>query len=275
MSKTFIIAEAACTWLHGGLEAAYRSIGAAKECGADAWKTQWTSDPLEMGKRRGMDGEKYRRLAWDPVWHVLLEEECEKAGIEYMCTVFIPKDAEYINPWVKRFKVSAFEMFDTELQHACVKAGKYKKPLIVSYNPKGYPWPEGSKEYNAYQSYYWDKFWPDVCKVGQPQVLHCISKYPCPPEELGVSRCRETDEGDWLGLSDHSTSVLSGAVAVGAGAMIIEKHVRLSDTPSTDPDYGHSLCLEGPRDGISLEYGETRSEFQIYVDNIREAERML
>ena len=253
MSKVMIIAEAACTWLHGGLEAAYKSIKAAKECGADAWKTQWTSDPLEMGKRRGMDGEKYRRLAWDPSWHELLAARCKEYGIEYMVTTFILKDITTIAPLVKRFKISNYEGSWLEFVDAHLTYGKQviiSKPVSTTHERD---------------------------QLKDVRTLQCVSQYPCPLEEVRISSirgCKYTDYGrrmTWLpncdGISDHSTSVLTGAVAVGAGARIIEKHVRLSDTPSTDPDYGHSLIVDG--------FPPIDTCFAQYVDNIREAERML
>lgn len=246
MSKTFIIAEAACTWLHGGLEAAFRSIRAAKECGADAWKTQWTSDPESMAMRRGVARDKYTRLGWAQDALPKLKEECERVGIEFMCTVFIPKDVMIIQEYVEKFKVSAFESEDEELFRAIGD-----RVFYASLNP--------------------GKLGPKPV-LSESAILYCVSKYPTSLEQLGLSALGEYTLGGnahpvmrYNGLSDHTTSVLTGAVAVGAGAKIIEKHVRLSDTPSSDPDYGHSLDLEMPG-----HFG-----FQAYVNNIREAERML
>lgn len=235
MSKTFIIAEAACTWLHGGLEAAYRSIKAAKDCGADAWKTQWTSDPEAMAMRRGVDRDKYTRLGWSGDVLPKLKAECDRVGISFLCTVFIEKDLPVIAKYVEFVKVSAYESQDTKFMHA---ACGVEKPLIVSVNP-------GAMRF---------AFTPDI------NWLYCVSKYPCPPEDLHLLGAKPHD-----GLSDHTCSVLTGAVAVGHGVGIIEKHVRLSDTPQDDPDYGHSLLLSVDGSGTFFEY----------VKNVREAERML
>jgi sialic acid synthase SpsE len=246
MRKTFIIAEAACTWLHGGLEAAYRSIKAAKECGADAWKTQWTSNPIAMAKRRGADPEKYFRLGWDHEWLPLLAARCKEYGLSFMCTTFIPRDVDLIAPHVYQYKVSAFECNDME--HLSAHGSR---PVIVSVNPgKAKP-------------------------VGLPgaRFLWCISRYPAEPESLELSRLHHQDGlMPWDGFSDHTTSTLTGAVAVGAGARIIEKHVRLSDTPVDDPDYGHSLVVDFADNGF---LARSPYAFKTYVDNIREAERML
>lgn len=241
MPKTLIIAEAACTWTHGGLESAYASIRAAKTCGADAWKTQFTSDPESMAMRRGVSLDKYQRLGWAKDALPLLKAECERVGIELMVTVFIPKDVALIAPYVSRFKVSAFERNDVELAKAC-KA--YGKPCVISYNA-------------------------DVpCKLDEPySALYCVSKYPTRLEDLhlGVLWHRgKYCESLYDGLSDHTTSLLTGAVAVGAGARVLEKHVKMRDCPEEDPDFGHSLLME-----------MRECEFSKYVDFVREAERML
>lgn len=254
MSKTFIIAEAACTWLHAGLEGAYRSIRAAKDCGADAWKTQWTSDPEAMAMRRGVEKDKYKQLGWSGDGLPLLKARCAEYGLDFMCTVYLPKDVDTIGQYVKTFKVSAFEANDLEFLSA-----HGSRPVIVSVNP-------GVRK-----------------PVGLPgaSFLWCISQYPAQLESLELYRLHHQDGlRPWDGFSDHSASVLSGAVAVGAGARIIEKHVRLSDTPSDDPDYGHSLVLDGCT-GEHVVWSEENkrleatSAFDMYVRNVREAERML
>lgn len=251
MGKVFVISEAATTWLHAGLEGAFRSIKAAKECGADAWKTQWCSDPEAMAMRRGVARDKYTRLAWSGDALPKLKEECERVGIEFMCTVFIPKDIPTIAPYVSRFKVSAFESKDTNFVDIMLDDSR---EVIISGNPGAMRW-----------------------GGARIKFLHCVSEYPTPPEKIKLSNLGEfrlTSEGGWSpvyqGISDHTISTLTGAVAVGSGrCSVIEKHVRLSDTPSSDPDYGHSLCLDSQAENY------TRSGFKAYVENIREAERML
>jgi sialic acid synthase SpsE len=244
MSKVFIIAEAALTWLHGGLDAAYRSIHAAKECGASAWKTQWTSDHEAMEMRRGVPRDQYKRLQWAGDCLPKLKEECDRVGIEFMCTVFIPQDIPTISQYVKRFKVSAFESRNKDFVEAHIPYNLFDsgKEVIVSYNPDNR-----------------DYFWLDLNERQVSRRLHCISKYPTPIEDLKLLRI-SVEEVKMDGLSDHTTSVLTGAVAVGAGARILEHHFRLDDTPESDPDYPHSFA---PKD------------LATYISNVREAERML
>lgn len=62
-------------------------------------------------------------------------------------------------------------------------------------------------------------------------LLHCISQYPCPPEELRLSTIaffKEKFPGLTIGFSDHSVGYESAVGAVALGARIIEKHFSLS-----------------------------------------------
>ena len=62
------------------------------------------------------------------------------------------------------------------------------------------------------------------------------------------------------GLSDHSRHRWMGALAVAAGAEIIEAHLRLDDTDPENPDFATAF---------------TPAEFADYVRNIRFAEAAL
>src|SRR5437667_12254227 len=61
-------------------------------------------------------------------------------------------------------------------------------------------------------------------------VLQCTSKYPCPPEQVGLNLLGFFREryGCPVGLSDHSGSVYPGLAAVTLGAEVLEVHVTLS-----------------------------------------------
>ena len=141
---------------------------------------------------------------------------------------------------------------------------------------------------------------PECAEIWQ---LHCISEYPCPIDKIDLTACSPIDSYDNTvrGLSDHTAHVLTGAVAVGAGARVIESHVRLWDTPQDNPDYPHSLplnppcachgtmsnpeavhgkksCGDGLRDGLCVAYygpEDISGWYDEYVQNVRIAERML
>lgn len=242
--SVFVIAEIGSTW-ELDLEKLKKLAHAIKDCGADAMKLQWTSSGLAMAQRRRLGEDAaamyYKWLQYDPALLIEAKEIADSVGLEFMCSTFLVQDIAVVAPLVSRFKVSAFESGWGEFVFEHLK---HQKPLIVSCNP-------GTAE-SVQRTY------------AKAQVLHCISRYPTPIKDLSLH---------WipyqrLGLSDHSTSCLSGAVAVGLGAKVIEKHVMGFDTPTDNPDHGHSLACWA---AVPAKY----TAFGQYVENIREAEAML
>jgi len=248
MSKTFIIAEAGSSWQiglrqSGRLAHAIKCIKVAKHCGADACKFQWTSQPTEMAKRRHMTNPgAYAHLAWPEKWLHILAAECEQESIEFMCTVFLPVDVETIAPLVKRLKVASLEAGSKTFCQVCVDT---KKPVLIS---------TGAAFMETFRDRHANLGWSSW---GNVKVLHCIAAYPAPIEQMNLSCILRQG---MHGLSDHSGDLLTGALAVAAGAEIIEVHFRLWNTPQANPDYKHSHDPHGLGD---------------YIDNIRKAELML
>ena len=242
MSHTFIIAEAAATH-DGDLIHALELINIAKEYGADCIKFQWTSNRQQMAERRHVeDASAYRLLAFPVEWLPVLSKTAHDAGLEFMCTVFLPEDIPIIAPFVDRFKVASLESLDEKFMRAHYE---YKKEIIVS---AGACAAEDVTDIEG--------VWP-YCDNKQVRWIQCTSAYPCPSNELNLS---VISEGDLEGLSDHSSLLVTGAFAVCAGATIIEKHFRHRQTLESNPDYHHSLPPEG--------LGE-------YIRYIRLAETML
>lgn len=232
---TFIIAEAGSSH-DNDLQKAHRLIEAAKECGADAVKFQWTSDAQKMGLRRGVNYAMYYHYLEKPVsWLESLKAHADKVGIEFMCTVYLIEDIATIAPLVRRFKISAFESRWAEFLHAHDDFGK---DVIASVN--------GGNGLDQ------------ACFKVQTKVLHCVSEYPTPIDRVNLKALVYRALYD--GLSDHTANVLTGSAAVAAGARILEFHCRLDDTSPANPDYGHSHAPESMRQ---------------YIANVRTVERML
>ncbi len=96
-------------------------------------------------------------------------------------------------------------------------------------------------------------------KNKQVCLLHCVSKYPCPPEELNLRTIEYYKEkfNIPVGFSDHSIGVESAVVAAAMGATFIEKHFSLSRD------------LWGADHKVSL----TPDEAKVMVKKIREMEK--
>ena len=85
-------------------------------------------------------------------------------------------------------------------------------------------------------------------------LLHCVSSYPTPPEQatLAAIRVMRTEWQDLpIGYSDHTTDTFTGALAVAAGACVLEKHLTL-DRNRRGPDHAASLELPQFREYVSL-----------------------
>ncbi|MFM9958995.1 MAG: N-acetylneuraminate synthase family protein [Phycisphaerales bacterium] len=84
--------------------------------------------------------------------------------------------------------------------------------------------------------------WLSVHGDGQVALLQCVSSYPCPDEHAalsGIGALRAVHAGP-VGYSDHTSSLDTGALAVAAGASILEKHLTWSNR-ATGPDHAASL----------------------------------
>ena len=227
--STFVIAEAGSTHDGDHVKGALL-IEAAVAAGANACKFQYWSSARRLADRRNAHDylaiyERYQIwTGWIDVWKRI----CDSAGIEFMCTVYLPEDIPVIAPYVKRFKVASFEAGDEEFIR---EHWSYGKPIIVS---------TGMMDEGSYPV------------VGGCHYLHCVSAYPTPLDQANLSVLRE-DDGEWYaGYSDHTHNILTGALAVAAGAHILEVHFRLDDTDPANPDYATALSPGQLKDYIAL-----------------------
>ncbi|HLL89473.1 MAG TPA: N-acetylneuraminate synthase family protein [Tepidisphaeraceae bacterium] len=71
-------------------------------------------------------------------------------------------------------------------------------------------------------------------------LLHCVSSYPTPAADTNLCWIAELAQfAAPVGYSDHTTDVLSGALAVAAGACVVEKHLTY-DRAAAGPDHAAS-----------------------------------
>lgn len=98
-------------------------------------------------------------------------------------------------------------------------------------------------------------------------LLQCNSAYPTPIEDCNVAVVRHYSElaknnpKIIPGYSSHDFGWKASALAVAAGAQMVEKHVKLGNT-----EWAHF-------DAVAVDL--TTSDFKEYVDNIREAEMIM
>ena len=238
---TFIIAEIGVN--HGGnIERAKYLIDAAKRSGADAVKFQtYDADKLEPpGQRR----ETLRELQLSKEDHFTLKDEAEDCGIEFMSTPFDPESLAFLagDLGIKKIKLSSGAMFD----HGLLRSAEgWRRPIILS---------TGMGDNKAIGEAV------RILKYAELSLLHCVSSYPTPTNELNLRAVKTLKEfGVPVGLSDHSLSLVAPAIAVSMGAVIIEKHLT-ANRGALGPDHRASLEPD---------------EFKKMVEYVRESETSL
>jgi len=253
----FIIAEAGVNH-DGELERAKDLIDIAAMSGADAVKFQtFRADllttpetPLASYQRgNGMDVDQRSMLQHlelpDSAWPTLADHARSK-GLLFLSTPF---DEESLDMLV-RVGIPAIKIASPDLtNHRLLRhAAKFGMPLIVSTGMAT------SDEIAAAVK-------TVTSEGGDLALLHCMSSYPAPAEQLNLRAIRTIAErfDKVAGYSDHALGILAPIAAVAVGARIVEKHFT-TDPARTGPDHRASL---GP------------AELRQMVDGIRAVERML
>ncbi len=171
-----------------------------------------------------------------PAWLPELKAHAESRGLLFLCSPF---DLEAVE-WLDRLGVDGFKIASPELNHLplLAAAAATGRPLVCSSGISTLAdIEEALGQIRA------------VNPLAEVVLLHCVSAYPCPPEEsnLAVIETLERAFGLPVGFSDHTTDPeLVPAVAVAAGACLIEKHITLSRD------------LRGPDHPFALEPDEMR-----------------
>ena len=68
-------------------------------------------------------------------------------------------------------------------------------------------------------------------------LLHCVSGYPTKIEEANISRIQDLKKNfreNMVGLSDHTSDIVSSLSASANNVVAIEKHFKLKKTKSVD-----------------------------------------
>lgn len=232
--KTLIIAEAGANH-NRNFNQALSLIDVAKESGSDIVKFQtYSSETLYV--KNSPNFAKYNNInqlikdiELPREWQRDLKQYCDEKSIEFMSTPFDEKAVdELVSLGVKRLKIAGFESTDFRFVEMVASA---KLPLIISLGI-GFKYEWIDKLLNITSKY-----------TNDVTLLHCNNAYPTPMSDidLGMIRKLSLDNRFKTGLSDHTMTPLTPALAVAAGATVIEKHFTLSrHLPGPD----HPFALE-------------------------------
>jgi N,N'-diacetyllegionaminate synthase len=226
---------------NGDLDAAKRLVDAAVNAGADAVKFQafrakalvaaatpaaayQTVNDAALTQRSLLE-----RLELPPDAFARLAEHCRAAAIEFLATPFgIDELVMLVELGVRAIKIASPDVTNTPLLAAAAKTGL---PLIISTGAA-----EPDEIDDAVQFMAAHEAWERLI------LLHCVSSYPVANSDANLRRIHVLAHrtGRPAGFSDHTTSVEIGALAVAAGAVVLEKHFTL-DRHQIGPDHGFSL----------------------------------
>lgn len=236
------------------LENAKALVKAAKESGADMVKfqTHWVEDEqlnVEVISPHFKGADRYswvtRNTRATPVeefWKPL-KRYCDETGIPFFSTPMSRGAARVLEGGgVPLWKVGSGDILDFVMLEYLASTDK---PIILSSGMSTLQELDLSVDFLK-------KKGVDI------SLMHCVSKYPCPPEELNLASIDFLREryNVPVGFSDHSLGIDSALAAVALGAQSIEKHFSFDRT------------LWGSDHKVSL----TPPELKELVDGIRALE---
>lgn len=201
-----------------------------------AYQSGQAADPREMLRKYQFD-ERAAETVIDAV---------RDAGLVPLATPFSPTDVETVG----RLNLPAVKIASPDLVNPVLleRAAELAVPMLVSTGA-------------ATDAEVWEAVGLLRDVRAEFALLHCVSSYPTAAGEANLSwinRLRES-HGVPVGYSDHATDPMAGALAVAAGACVVEKHLT-HDRGAAGPDHAASA---DPK------------QFAEYVRLIRSAERML
>ena len=244
--RCLIVAEVAQAH-DGSLGQAHAFIDAIAAAGADVVKFQThiaaaestPSEPWRVAFSR-QDASRYdywRRMEFtEPQW-AELKKHAEEKKLKFLSSPFSLEAIQLL----RRVGVWAWKIASGELTNpaALNLMAETKRPFILSTGMATMSEIDGAVT--------------RIRETGQPiTVLQCTSRYPCPPEQVGLNMLEEFRRryNCAVGLSDHTGSIYAGLAAATLGADMLEVHVTFSRD------------MFGPDVSVSLTFPELRTLVQ-------------
>ncbi len=242
-SPPYIIAELSAN--HGGsIDRAKKSIFEASKSGVDAVKIQtYTPETMTINSNKAdfliKDGiwsgnnlyDLYKSAYTPFEWHSELFSYAKKIGITLFSSPFDESAVDLLDQLnTPAYKIASFEIVD----HLLIEyISKKNKPIILS---------TGMANINEIS-----EALAVIRKVSNVDVmlLHCISSYPANTSKSHLNNILtlKNEFNVEVGLSDHTISNIAASVAIGIGAVAIEKHFKLDDD-DCGPDSSFSLNIK-------------------------------
>lgn len=246
----------------GDLGRLERMVRAAKAAGADFVKVQkrdvesfYSRDQLDAPYKSpfGSTFRDYRnQLELDRDGFAFLDELCARLGIGWFASALDAPSYRFLLE-TGSHAIKLPSTISDHTDYLAEVARTCDRPVVIS---------TGMTD-RTFERWVLDTF----AKAPRLYLLQCNSAYPTPAEDCNVgvvrhyARLAREDSRIVPGYSSHDHGWFGSALAVAAGARMIEKHVKLGNS-----EWAHF-------DAVALDL--TKSDFREYVGKVREAEIVL
>ncbi len=253
------------------LEIAKQLVDVAVEAKADAVKFQRFISEEEISiyadkadyqkETTGSGGqlEMCKALEFKDEYLIEMKAYCESKNIGYIVTAFEPNSVDWLvdTLGMKTLKIPSSETTNIPMLE---QIGRKGVSTILS---TGASYLDEVVEAVAALK----RGYKEVGATPEIMVLHCVSQYPAPDDDLNLNVLKTLQEatGCPVGWSDHSLGITSGIIATGMGAVLIEKHFTL-DKNMPGPD--HRASAEP--DELKALVAETRKAFTMLGNGKKE-----
>lgn len=237
--KCYVIAEAGLNH-NGSLEIAKKLVDAAVDAGADAVKFQKRDvstlaipDILNAKDERFPSlGSTYKEvretLEFDFSEYQELKRYAESKKIDFLCTAFDRSSVDFLEKiGIFAYKLASHSVTNVPLLMYLAEKGK---PVYMSTGMCD--WEELDRAVKVFKN-----------KKISLTLFHCVSAYPTQPDEcnlLLIDVLRKRYDLP-IGFSGHEIGYLPTLVAVGMGAVAIERHFTISKAME---GFDHKMSLE-------------------------------
>ena len=256
-APAFVIAELGVNH-DGSVQRALDLVRIAAACGADAVKVQVFRASHLMNAASTFAEYQINRTAETTPIDMLRKFELSSTELRQvvreivnqkmvpLATPFSPADCDVIESLhLPAVKIASPDLVNRPLLQG---VARLRKPVLAS---------TGAAEMSEVAT---TVEWFNEWKVSFA-LLHCVSAYPTPGHQAHLRWITELAEAfdAPIGYSDHTTDMMAGALAVAAGACIVERHLTY-DRFARGPDHSAS---------------SDPTQFHRYVKHLRDAEAML
>jgi sialic acid synthase SpsE len=196
---SFVVAEIGVNW-DGRIELVEEMMENAKNAGCNAVKFQAYQEVMVK------DHPERVRLMKATITKSnveMINAIAKKIGIEWFCTPMYPEAVDFLEPYVKRYKIRVIDgkpLLENKISKLLERVLETGKEVIVSSQAS----PRGTSYYDH----------PNI------KWLYCVPKYPCQLEDLDFRNLKDFD-----GFSNHCPIIISPLTAVILGVNIVEVHI--------------------------------------------------